>query len=75
MGEIAILSGKGDTKIIWDSDNEAEVDNARRTFEDLVDGKKYAAFSVGKKGEKDEKIKKFDPDLEKIILIPPMAGG
>ena len=75
MGEIAIMSGKGDTKIIWDLENPDEVAAARRTFDDLVGCKKYAAFSVTKKGDQDEKIKKFDPNLEKIILVPPIAGG
>ena len=72
--ELAIMNGSGDTKIIWDSDNEDEVENAKETFNKLTK-KGYAAFSVSKKGDKDEIIKKFDPNAEKIILVPPMAGG
>lgn len=74
-GEMSVINHEGDTKLMWDRDNRDEVDNARRTFDDLVGTKKYAAFSVTKKGDKDEKIKRFDPDAERIILVPPIAGG
>ena len=76
--EILIPHGKpdaGDTKIIWDAARQAEVDNARATFEKLV-GKGYAAFKVqDASGEKGEQIKAFDPKLERMILIPQMRGG
>lgn len=65
----------GDTKLIWDADNKDEVEAAAETFRRLVEKKKYAAFSVDKKGEQGKKITAFDPDLEKIILVPPLAGG
>lgn len=72
--ELAIMNGSGDTKLIWDSENEDEVENAKETFTKLTK-KGYAAFSVSEKGKKDEIIKKFDANAEKIILIPPMQGG
>lgn len=75
-GELRIMGTKGDTKIIWDSDNDEEVANARSTFDELVGDKKFAAFAVkGRKGEKGEQIRKFDPEAERLILVPPMAGG
>ena len=74
MGEMAILDRTGDTKIIWDSANEDEVEEAKRTFKNLKD-KGYAAYSVNKKGDKGEVIKKFDADAERIIMAPPMVGG
>ena len=75
MGELAIMNGTGDTKVIWDPENEAEVKNAREMFDNLVKGKGFAAWSVNKKGNKDERVTKFDPAEEKLILVPPMAGG
>lgn len=72
--ELAIMNGSGDTKLIWDSENEDEVENAKETFNRLTK-KGYAAFSVNTKGKQDEVIKKFDANAERIILIPPMAGG
>jgi hypothetical protein len=37
--------------------------------------KGFTAYSVKKDGEKNQKIKFFDPDAGKIILVPPIIGG
>lgn len=74
MGELRELSSAGDTKMIWDKDNETEVEVAETSFDRLI-AKGYAAFSVGKDGETDEEIDEFDPDLEMIIMVPPIQGG
>ena|SRR3990167_7831151 len=74
-GIIAILGGTGDTKIFWNKKNKDEVENARQTFNKLVREKKFAAFSVSKMGRKSKKVTEFDPNIQKLILIPPMAGG
>ena len=75
LNEMAIMGSSGDTKIIWDPDKFEEVENARRTFNDLVKIKKYAAFAVGRKGQKEDRITEFDPAEAQMILIPQMAGG
>jgi hypothetical protein len=65
----------GDTTISWHSDRSDEVDAARATFEKLT-AKGYTAFrSGGKEGQKGEKLKTFDPEAERIILVPRIAGG
>lgn len=74
MGILRYMDDTGDTKLIWDPEKEAEVENARRTFNDLRK-KKYNAYSVKKNGDKGEIITEFDPEAEKIIMAPPMAGG
>ena len=75
MPEMAILGRNGDTKIIWDSDQDAEVENARRTFDELR-GKGYLAFRVrDDDAAKGDQIREFDADAEKMILSPPMQGG
>lgn len=74
MGELSVLDRTGDTKIMWDSAQDAEVDAARATFDDLKK-KGYLAYSVNKKGDKGEVMKKFDPDAERIIMAPAMVGG
>jgi len=74
MGELSVLDRTGDTKIMWDSAQDAEVDAARATFDDLKK-KGYLAYSVNKKGDKGEVMKKFDPDAERIIMAPPLVGG
>ncbi|MHC4311206.1 MAG: hypothetical protein ACYSW3_01895 [Planctomycetota bacterium] len=75
MGEMRIIDGTGDTKLIWDKNNQAEVDNARKTFNDLVKNKKFAAFSVKKSGDKKDQVYKFSPNAEKLIMVPQIQGG
>lgn len=73
MGELRTLSRKGDMKISWNSENEAEIAAARETFEKRKkDG--WSAFRE-KLGSKGERINTFDPDAERIILVPPISGG
>lgn len=74
MPELITLDRSGDTKLIWDSENKEEVDAARKTFNDLR-RKGYLGYSVKKSGKKKDVITEFDPDSEKLILAPPMAGG
>ena len=75
MGEMSILDGTGDTKVMWDPDNDDECEAAEAQFNTLKK-KGYTAFEVGKKGKKsDERVDKFDPDLGKLIMVPAMRGG
>lgn len=76
MGELRVLDKEaGDLKIIWDKDNEAEVQAAREQF-DKLRKKGHMAWDVGRLGRKtDNEITEFDPDLEKIIITPPVKKG
>jgi len=74
MAELRILDSNGDTKIIWDSTKEDEVETARQAFNRLK-SKGYAAFRVKAAGGKGEQIQEFDPDTEKLIMVAPIAGG
>lgn len=69
------MNESGDTRILWDEDNEDEVAVAKRAFDDLVGKKKFAAFHVKKNGEQGERMREFDPSAEKIIIVKPLAGG
>jgi len=71
---IAVLGSSGDTKSIWDKSNEDEVENARDTF-DKLKKKGYLAFSVNKDGSKGVQMSTFDPDAERMIMVPQMQGG
>lgn len=65
----------GDVKLIWDRTKPDEVEAAQSTFDKLIK-KGYAAFLVkDNDGNKGEKVTKFDPSAERIILIAPMQGG
>jgi len=72
--EMAFMDETGDTKLIWTEGNEIEVENARRTFNEMRK-KGYIAYAVDKKGEKGTVIDHFDPSAEKIILAPQLKGG
>ena len=75
MGTMRVMGTKGDTRITWDADNAEEVASAKRTWDDLVGKKKFKGFSVNRKGDPGTELKAFDPDAEKLIIVPPMAGG
>jgi hypothetical protein len=74
MGEMRVMGGRGDTKLMWDPNRPTEVENARKTFDEMKK-KGYLAYSVKRKGEPGEVVRTFDPDAGKIILAPAMAGG
>lgn len=65
---------EGDIKVIWDPDNADEVAHARTTF-DAMQAKGFVAYSVTKKGDRDEIVRKFDPEAKALILAPKAVGG
>ncbi len=73
-GELSVMGREGDTKIIWNSENDEEVANAKKSFTDLL-AKGFSAFKVKKDGSKGVQIREFDLESERIILVPQMAGG
>ena len=74
MPEANTLDRIGDIKLIWDKNKPDEVAAAKTMFDDLKK-KRYLAFSVKKDGEKNELLKEWDPDVERLIMAPPLAGG
>jgi hypothetical protein len=73
-GEIAVMDGSGDTKIMWDPANADEVENARENF-DRLKAKGFDAFKVADKGEPGERLDKFDPKAGRIIMMPRKVAG
>jgi hypothetical protein len=74
MGVLVILDRSGDTKHIWDPTSDVEVAEMRRLFGRMID-KGYQAWSVSRKGDKDQRITTFDSTAEKIIFAPALVGG
>lgn len=72
--ELAVMDRTGDTKTVWDPGNEAEVENAKKQFNDLRK-KGFAIYSVDKAGDKNVIIHTFDPNAAKMIAVPPVVGG
>jgi len=75
MGEMSILSARGDDKYIWDPEDEQSVQRAQKTFDGYIkDG--WVAFEVGKGGKKtSRKVEEFDAELGKVIFVRQMGGG
>lgn len=74
MGKFHVLNETGDTKTIWDPNNDDEVEVAKEQFKKLTD-KGYKAYKVGKNGEKSSLVTKFDKGYEKLIFVPTIGGG
>jgi len=74
-GEMAIMGREGDTKIIWSKTTPVEVDVAKMAFDKLKkDG--YSAYSVSDNGDKKgDPVKDFDPNMERLVMVPPMQAG
>jgi len=75
-GEARILDAQaGDLRIIWDRTKPDEVAAARAAFDSLK-AKRYLAYRVGdKEGQKGALVRDFDPQLERLIMSPPLVGG
>jgi len=75
MGEMRILSGKDDTKVLWDPTNKDEVAAAKAQFA-ILQEKGFSIFEVGKDHEKTGgALKKFPKKVGKLIAIPKIVGG
>ena len=74
MGELRILGKEGDSKHIWNPDDEDQTKAAKKLFEDLT-GKGFKAWRVDKEGDKAGEMKTFDPKAGKVILTPRIVGG
>lgn len=74
VGEMRVLSEKGDLRVTWNARDTDEVAAARGQFDELR-GRGFLAFAVEDGGSKGSQIDEFDPATQKMILAPPMAGG
>ena len=75
IGCLSVPNAEGDTRLMWDSRNQDEVEAAENMFDDLKT-KGYAIYKAeGKKGHKGEVIKSFDSTAERLIAVKPLVGG
>lgn len=73
---MAIMGRKGDEKMTWDAKNDIQVNRAREKFAEYK--KKGYRIYVSKDiagQRKGEEMLEFDPQAERIIVVPPMQGG
>jgi hypothetical protein len=76
-GAMAEANNIGDTKVMWDPNDDASVSAAKAAFDDATRGKKrMVAYNVDDTGQKtDAIVKEFDPALGRMILMPQIQGG
>lgn len=72
---LEITDHTGDTKIEWNKNVAAEVEAARETFSRMKENHKYLAYKVRRDGSQGEVIRAFDPDAERIVMVPQTQGG
>jgi len=75
MGTMSILSQKGDETVRWDKDDPASVENARKKFLEFLAERKGMAIRMNEDGQKGDKMTDFDPDAERVVLMPLVVGG
>lgn len=76
-----ILDPTGHTTVTWNPEDKSSIKDAEKKFDDMIK-QGYTAFAmelvstngvtVEKKGQR---IKKFDPEAGKIMMIPQLVGG
>jgi hypothetical protein len=76
MGMMRILDETGDTTITWAVDDPATIREAEAVFARLVAERKIPfARPAGSTAGDAEKISAFDPSVEEIVWVRPVAGG
>jgi hypothetical protein len=73
-GVLEVLNSSGDMKIMWDRNNPGEVTAAKAAFDQAIKAKS-AVFAVKTKGGQGDKVKEFDPNLERLMVVPQLVGG
>lgn len=71
---LAILDRTGDTKVMWEVEDDTSVVAAAEAFLAKVEAG-YTAYALKGDGAEPEVIKEFDATAEKIILTPQFVGG
>lgn len=72
--EMQLMDRTGHTSITWDPGVESEIATARAAFDDAR-SRGMQAFHIGKGGRQGERMQTFDPQAEKMVLVPQLQGG
>jgi hypothetical protein len=72
--EMQLMDLSGHTSLSWDPAVESEVAIARAAFDDARE-RGMEAFHIGAGGRQTERMRTFDPNAEKMVIIPKIAGG
>jgi hypothetical protein len=75
--QLSVLGIEGHAEIAWNVEDFDSIKNAKAMFDDLI-AKGYQAFVVDRDGAsvgKGDRLTKFNPALEEIIMVPKVSGG
>ena len=80
MGVLRVLCSQGDAVHTWDETRAATDPGAREAVEEaeriIREAQRRGAVAFRSvPGRPAERIQEFDPSLDEIILVPPIAGG
>jgi hypothetical protein len=76
MHEMRVLNSEGDISVTWDEEKQASVKAAEAYF-NVLKSEGFTFFQVPLDDpEKGQRITKFDPDTEGLVIaVPRMSGG
>lgn len=74
MSILNILSDKGHDTLEWDANDEIQIKNVEKKFNEMLE-KGYTAFKTDPVTKKSVKITKFDPLAEEITMGAPTQKG
>ncbi len=69
------LGTEGDVPIMWDRENDFEVEIARKAFDEARHNGFIVYRAEGTDGHRGEVVREFDPDAERLIMVAPHQGG
>lgn len=72
------MNRKGDMNISWDKNDPRDVALAKNAWDHAHsrDGGRMIGYRVvGEDGKRGEVVREFDPNAERLILVPQIQGG
>lgn len=71
--QMSIMDHSGHKELKWNTDQIEDTEVARKTFDELIK-RGYSAFG-GQDAEAKHALKKFDPTMKEIVMVPTIVGG
>lgn len=74
MGILRRVGRSGDTPHEWSVDNQGQIQEAQRVFDEMI-GKGGLAFGFDAPSSEGRQLDAFDPGAKEIVVFPRIAGG
>jgi len=72
--QMSIMDHSGHKELLWSPDQVEDTEIARKTFDELIK-RGYSAFGGATDTEAKHALKKFDPTMKEIVMVPTIVGG